>query len=296
MDTNPKSYRPSFECLEDRRIPAVLSGTNPLTWLNLSAPTAAKSAPTVGAAAVTIGDKMAAFLLSKVGRRVGGGECADMATEALRVAGGKFVLGPDSPSFGDFVWGSLVTAVQFTGGHVAYSNPAAKIRVGDVLQYRNATFSTGITATHHTAVVAAVNALGRVTAVFEQNFGTLSGGPASRFVGRHALDLAKLTGGWVRAYRPVARAIVPSRFEFTIVNNTAAVRNFQIKVGTITLANYMLDKANKANSFMVVWLIDGLPTKPTIVVNGHVLTVVNGGGYELFTLANGTPSVRKLIP
>lgn len=297
MDASRKRVRPSFECLEDRCTPSVLVAGHSLAGVNVPTATALQSAALPADARVlTIGERMAAFLNSKLGKRVGGGECTDLATEALRVAGGKFIRGPDSPGFGDFVWGSLVTVVQFSNGQVTSSNPAAKMRVGDVLQYRNATFAGGSSKAHFTAVVAAVNAAGQVTAVFEQNFTPLSGGPPSRVVGRHALDLSTLTGGWVRVYRPVARPIVANKFEFTIVNNTAAVRSVQIKVGSITLATYQLDRANTANSYQIVWLIDGLPTKPSLVVNGHAVTVTSGGGYELFTLATGGVSVRKLSP
>ena len=57
-----------------------------------------------------IGSAMVTFLGGKVNARVGGGECAHMATEALRVGGGEFIpksLGTDYPGSGDYVWGTL---------------------------------------------------------------------------------------------------------------------------------------------------------------------------------------------
>src|SRR5438128_12058960 len=82
-----------------------------------------------------IGSSMVSFLQTKVGTRLGGGECAHMATEALRVAGGEFIpadLGADSPSTGDYVWGTLVTTISYNKG-VIDSNPTNLCQVGDVI-------------------------------------------------------------------------------------------------------------------------------------------------------------------
>ena len=60
------------------------------------------------AQAQTIGSSMVTFLNGKLSTRVGGGECAHMAIEALRASGGEFYatdLGEDSPATGDYVWG-----------------------------------------------------------------------------------------------------------------------------------------------------------------------------------------------
>ena len=69
------------------------------------------------AQAQTIGSSMVTFLNGKLNTRVGGGECAHMATEALRANDGEFVpsdLGADSPATGDYVWGTLVTTISFS--------------------------------------------------------------------------------------------------------------------------------------------------------------------------------------
>ena len=115
---------------------------------------------TLPAEANTVGDSMAFYLSGQVGKRVGGGECAHMATEALRVGGGEFIpnyLGADSPSSGDYVWGTLVTVISYSNKTLSDSAPTVAVQVGDVIQYRNATIS-GTLFAHHTSVVKSVTA------------------------------------------------------------------------------------------------------------------------------------------
>src|SRR5262245_11674436 len=52
-----------------------------------------------------LGDKMAEYLQEQVNarRRIGGGECAHLATEALRIAGAEF-LRPEPKGTMDYVW------------------------------------------------------------------------------------------------------------------------------------------------------------------------------------------------
>ena len=103
--------------------------------------------------AQTIGSSMVTFLNGKLNARVGGGECAHIATEALRVAGGEFVssdLGADSPAAGDYDWGSLVTVISYTTKW-ADSNPANLAQPGDVIQYNTATFTYSKTSIVKTA-------------------------------------------------------------------------------------------------------------------------------------------------
>src|ERR1700739_3132423 len=67
------------------------------------------------AEAQTIGSSLVSFLKSKLGTRVGGGECSQMATGALRVGAAELIpndLGADAPNAGDYVWGKLVTVIS----------------------------------------------------------------------------------------------------------------------------------------------------------------------------------------
>src|SRR5262245_52498835 len=129
-------FRPRLDRLEDRAVPAVVA-----------------DAPQVRVETQTINDRVVAYLDARLGRRVGGGECAHAVTEALRAAGARFIRPADSPNPGDYVWGSLVKVIT-PGGDSA---PGVACKPGDIIQYRNARFSNGMYATHHTAIVAAVD-------------------------------------------------------------------------------------------------------------------------------------------
>src|SRR5262245_7951826 len=112
--------------------------------------------PTFAAETATLNDKVTRYAAGQVGKRVGGGECAHLATEALREAGARFIRPADSPGRGDYVWGTLVGQVEAEDGR-AVVKVKGKARPGDVIQYRSATFTTGGRFPHHTALVAEVN-------------------------------------------------------------------------------------------------------------------------------------------
>ena len=124
----------------------------------------------------TLNSKVATFLAGKVGVRVGGGECAHAASEALRSSGAEFTntdLGTDSPAAGDYVWGTLVKSISIVNGKWTDSNQASKLLPGDIMQYRNTKFvypTSTATASQHTSVVATVNTAGSATFVYQQNF------------------------------------------------------------------------------------------------------------------------------
>lgn len=84
--------------------------------------------------AQTLNQNIVTFLNGKVGTRVGSGAYA-LATEALRVADAEFIssdLGADSPSAGDYVWGTLVKTVSVTSGVRTDSAPTAAVQPGDI--------------------------------------------------------------------------------------------------------------------------------------------------------------------
>jgi hypothetical protein len=242
------------------------------------------------AASSTIGQKMVAFLEKQQGKRLGGGECAHLATEALRVSGAKFIH--SSPT-DDYIWSSQMVTKVTGGKPPVYSNPSAKIQPGDIIQYTNAKFSDGKTATHHTSVVASVDSKGRVTAVYEQNVGKLVKGSSSqvRYVVKQALDLSKLISGYVKIYRPDARPVESGRYEFTIVNNTKSTASYQIKMGTTT-KSYSATSSNTAGSFKTHWVKSS--SRPSIIVNGKSLSLTNGYAYEIYTASTGKAAVRVL--
>src|ERR1700730_3040525 len=79
-----KKPRPlSLEALEDRMVPAGVMGPD----YSVVAPPVFSAVMHTAAASQTINQKIVAFAQSHLGEKVGGGECAQLASEALRVAG-----------------------------------------------------------------------------------------------------------------------------------------------------------------------------------------------------------------
>jgi hypothetical protein len=157
-----------------------------------------------------VNEKIVEFARSKLGERVGDGECTTLAVEALRYAGAAHPR-PRSGVWGDEL-GSLRDA-----------------RPGDVLQFEGAVFvrrriredGAVITQTvsflHHTAIVARVRKRGPrpVLVVLHQNAHFEGEGSDARVVQEWTIDLAEKRRGTVRAYRPVAeRPAEPSREAF----------------------------------------------------------------------------------
>ncbi len=283
QNPGPSAFKPSLIQLEDRSVPSVVAGPESLA-APIGGSTASKVASATASAAVSLGDRMVAYLATVAGKRVGGGECGHCASEALRIAGAKFIF--DNGSSLDYVWGSLVAKVTGKASGAIFSNPNARFKPGDVLQYSNAKFSTGQFASHHTSVVASVESLGRVSAVYEQNFNNV------RTCGKHALDLRKLTSGYIKVYRPQARIVTPTRFEFSVVNNAKTTVSVKEAVGNSSFT-YKLTAGNSAASYQTrFWTTTG--SKPTITVAGRTLTLEKGAGYEIYRTSAGTLSIRKL--
>ena len=151
----------------------------------------------------TVGEKVVAFCAEHKGKTVGRGECADLATEALKAAGAKG-RGEDNPNKEDYTWGELVFTLEATAAGPKATGKKADIKPGDVIQFRDTKWVTqsgnvikARFAPHHTAVVSKVQNKGAVLKVFEQN------NNGKREVAEGTLQLSALTEGWVRVYRPV---------------------------------------------------------------------------------------------
>ena len=241
------------------------------------------------------GSGMVTYLTGKVGTRLGGGECAHMATEALRVNGGEFIptdLGADSPAAGDYVWGTLLTTVTYVSSTVTYSVPTAAILPGDIIQYGSGTkIGTATYTARHTSVVKTVNTAtaSRPTAVFQQNFG------AVRTVQSATIDLTKLTAGWLRIYRPKARVDVVNKWKYTVVNNATTSQTYTIVVGTSTVSTVTLTAANTAGSFKIA-TVTTTGTVPALVLgsNGTSIYLANAKGDEIYNPTTSTFAVRQL--
>ena len=232
------------------------------------------------AEAQTIGGTMVSFLNGQVNNRVGGGESAHMAIEALRVAGGEFCpsdLGADSPGSGDTVWGTLVTTISVSNGNWSDSNPGNPCLPGDVIQWGGqATVGNMSYPVHFTTVVQAVGGgSGRPSSIFQQNFNQV------RTVQVAQIDLTQLSTGWACIYRPVARVDEPTTWKFTVVNNAPTSQTFTVMYGITTVSTITATAANTSGSFFVFQVTtDG--SVPCVVNNDNTIYVEIAKGNEIF--------------
>jgi hypothetical protein len=116
---NTRQFRPSLDGLESRQ---VLSSF-------------ALARPPMVSTPVDLNTAVLKFAKSKVGTKVGDGECATLADQAVKAGGGKRFnqLGPTGLN-ADYIWGRKVTTLTTSGGSVA------SIRPGDIIQFRNVKF------------------------------------------------------------------------------------------------------------------------------------------------------------
>jgi hypothetical protein len=129
--------------------------------------------------------KVLAFATSKLGEKVGDGECWTLVFEALRAAGARL---PGRDGVGAYDFGRKVKL--------------AEVKPGDVLQFEKVVFehrtrrsSYRQTLPHHTALVVAVK--GREITLIHQNANNV------KRVVQGTINLAHRKGGTIDAYRPV---------------------------------------------------------------------------------------------
>ncbi len=154
----------------------------------------------------TLGDKVLDYAKKQKGKQVGDGECASLATAALKEAGAKGRQ-KDNPNPGDYVWGDLVLTVEYKKdkGRVEPTGKLSDVKPGDVVQFRDAQWVTRsgnvistTSAPHHTAVVLAVDKNRSLIRTLHQNHN------GKKIVQEGSIALNDLKAGWVRVYRPVA--------------------------------------------------------------------------------------------
>jgi hypothetical protein len=144
-----------------------------------------------------VNEKVVEFARSKLGQRVGDGQCTALAVEALQHAGAR----RPRPRAG--TWGDELKSLRDS-------------RPGDILQFEGAVFvrtrvrddGALVTRTfsfpHHTAIVARVRKRGQhpVLVILHQNARIEEGEDPG--VQEWSIDLAERKRGTVKAYRPVA--------------------------------------------------------------------------------------------
>lgn len=151
-----------------------------------------------------LNQKVLQYARDNLGKKIGDGECATLAAEALRTAGAKRMT--TSPA-GEYIWGELVRTVT------PRENVTGAVQPGDLLQFRDAVVTGRVgrntitwTYSHHTAIVAEVKKDGAVVEILHQNTGFARGGDEERRkVQRNSLDFTGLKRGWVKIYRPLPK-------------------------------------------------------------------------------------------
>lgn len=148
--------------------------------------------------------KVVAFCERNLNEKVGDGECAALAAQALRFAGARGRNG-DNPGKEDYVWGKEIFVLEHESQGLKTTGKFEAIQPGDIIQYRDAVFkgkknkgTYNSSAPHHTAIVYKVNAKGRELKILEQNAN------GRKTVAEAALHLDDLKEGWIRIYHPVA--------------------------------------------------------------------------------------------
>jgi len=158
------------------------------------------------AAQQSLGEKVVAFCQTHKGEQVGDGECATLASHALREAGAR-TRGNDFPNKGDYTWGTRIFSIEAQGESAPKTEgKALDIKPGDIIQLRDVKFkgrrpggTYSMTFGHHTAVVAGVEEGGQTVHIFHQNFG------GKKIVMNATYKLADLKEGWLRFYRPILK-------------------------------------------------------------------------------------------
>lgn len=140
----------------------------------------------VSAASPALGDRVLEFCKKHRGEQVGNGECAGLATQALKAAGAKTRGGPDAPKPGDYVWGRQVLLVEASPEAPKLTGKVTDVLPGDIVQFHDTKFVTAHFP-HHTAVVKEM--ADQHLTVYQQHVG------GTKIVREGAVRIAKLAEG-----------------------------------------------------------------------------------------------------
>ncbi len=267
-----RTFRPSIDGLEPRWVLSTLHSAT----------------ITAHAAAVSLNSKVVSFAQAHLKQRVGGGECAHLADEALRAAGAQFIA-TDPNHNGDYVWGKLITTI--TPGKD--SSPNTPCQPGDIIQFQNVKLSSGWNATQHTAIVMAVDSKGRPTKVYEQNVAVNGKYDRTDRLDPMTINATTVKAGTIHIYRPVARVDSPGKVQFSIVNNTTKSVTVSLYFNGQPSGSLPLGVANTAASYECAWVSGPTSAKWSIGIKGTKIALTNASGYEVF-VSNGKTSIRAI--
>lgn len=184
----------------------------------------------MGKARPSLGQQVHSWARSRVGQRVGTGECFDLADRALRDAGARTAedYGAVTPD-ADYQWGDSIALAQ--------------VQAGDVLQFRNSSVTVRVVVTrvrtfrdgsteeseeetyqtyerpHHTAIVSGRSGSGRLQ-VLEQNVPSPGATAPERVVRQHELHTASSTTTESRAYQEGGGTVRETRTTTITVSGT----------------------------------------------------------------------------
>jgi hypothetical protein len=160
-----------------------------------------------GAKLSPLNQKILSFCKKSVGKKVGDGQCADLAYLALMQSGAESPDDfKDNPLPGDYVWGDLIYGHKLDGSKHMETGDRKAVRPGDIIQMRDVLIEhqeesqeyitkETIDADHHTAVVASVSADGMTYQVIEQNANDVP------TVTNGSLHLDDMKKGYILVYR-----------------------------------------------------------------------------------------------
>jgi hypothetical protein len=217
------------------------------------------------------------YCTNNLNKKVGGGECSHLANEALRWSGAEFINSKFSKEEG-YVWGALVKKLTYqAGGSIVDSSPTSAVQPGDVIQYRDVTFTPSGSAPQHTAIVSAVDAKGNPTEVFTQNFNK------KRVVFKDKESLTAIRTGTLWIYRAVAPKVDPKfPVEFSLVNRVNKDVPFTLFGKTYTLTPY-----DTAGSY-VTWYA----SRTKLTLDGFAYTLKPRTAYEIYSPKGSKNQVR----
>lgn len=184
----------------------VIQVTRAVPFIRVARAVPVTPTPPPEVASFSYGPSVLAFCRENLGKKIGTGQCASLASAALRDSGAATRNGPDWPAAGDYVWGDPVAMVRVSFTGLKGTKDLVHVQAGDIVQFHDTRFSGynhadgGVylmKAEHHTAVIESVNPAARTITVLHQNWN------GNMIVRRQTLYLRGMTRGWLRFYHPV---------------------------------------------------------------------------------------------
>lgn len=158
------------------------------------------------------GRSITKYASSRLGNKVGDGQCATLVNYALRANGCRgSEQGPQGPN-AHYKWGlKIAESTQWSDGDIGGSEDfilaGYTVRSGDIIQFKNVRFqgkNYWSTYSHHTAIVQSIS--GNEVKVFHQNVGlSTQSSKQKQRVQQGVLNMTDFTEGTMTFYRPILK-------------------------------------------------------------------------------------------